>query len=362
MPSLFEQVAFGDIVANNRILMAPLTRARATRDHVPTPMMAEYYAQRASAGLIISEAIAVSKQGMGWPFGPGLWTAAQVEAWKPVTTAVHEAGGKIIAQLWHMGRLVHPDYLDGALPVSSSAVAAPAHAHTYNGNQPNVTPRPLELEEIPGIIADYVAGARSAMIAGFDGVQIHAAHGYLIDQFLRDNCNHRTDAYGGVPENRIRLLGEIVRAVAVEVGAGKTAVRLSPNGEFLGADDSNPEPLFLAAAADLNEIGIAFLEIREGKSGIMGPMATEVPSVAPGIRKIFGGKLVLNCAFDAVTAQTALDTGAADAISFGLSFISNPDLPRRFAEGLPLAYLSSVETLYSQGAEGYVDYPVYQPA
>jgi N-ethylmaleimide reductase len=361
LPSLFDSIQLGNIAAPNRVLMAPLTRARATREHVPTPIMGQYYAQRASAGLIISEATAVSRQGMGWPFAPGLWSADQVEAWKPITAAVHEAGGRIIAQLWHMGRLVHPDFVGGAVPISASTVQAPGHAHTYDGNQPYASPRPLRLDEIPALIDDYVAAARSALVAGFDGVQLHAAHGYLIDQFLRDNCNQRPDAYGGPPENRIRLLGEITRAVAAEVGAGRTSVRLSPNGEFLGADDSNPAPLFTAAAADLNTIGIGFLEIRDGKPGLMGPMATDVPSVAPAIRKVFAGRLVLNCGYTGSTAQAALDAGEADAITFGLAFISNPDLPRRLAEVLPLSPLASVATLYSQGPEGYVDYPNYHP-
>jgi N-ethylmaleimide reductase len=358
MPSLFDPIEFGAISARNRIVMAPLTRARATQEHVPTPIMAQYYAQRATAGLIISEATAVSRQGMGWPFAPGIWNDGQAEAWKPVTAAVHEAGGRILAQLWHMGRLVHPEFRGGELPVSSSSVAAPGHAHTYQGNRPHVAPRPLEVSELPAIIDDYAAAARRAMAAGFDGVQIHAANGYLIDQFLRDNCNQRTDDYGGSVENRIRLLGEITRAVADTVGANRTAVRISPNGNFMGIDDSNPAPLFTAAAADLANVGLALLEVRDGKPG-SGLMATDVPSVAPAIRKAFPGPLVLNYGYDRDSAQAELDSGAADAISFGLPFIANPDLPFRMAEGKPLAHLRSVESLYSQVAEGYIDYPSF---
>jgi N-ethylmaleimide reductase len=359
MPSLFDAIQLGAIRAPNRIFMAPLTRARATREHVPTAMMGEYYAQRASAGLIISEATAISEQGMGWPFAPGLWNGKQVEAWKPVVSGVHAAGGRIIAQLWHMGRLVHPSFRGGRLPVSSSTRAAPGYAHTYIGNQPHVEPRALEISEIPAIVAEYAAAAARAISAGFDGVQVHAAHGYLIDQFLRDNCNHRTDAYGGSPENRIRFLGEVTRAVIAQVGAERTSVRLSPNGEFLGVDDSKPAPLFIAAAHDLNKLGIGFLEIRDGKPGIMGPMATDVPSVAPAIRRVFSGPLVLNCGYDGTSAQAALDAGAADAISFGIAFLTNPDLPRRIAAALPLNPLLSIESLYGQGPTGYTDYPLY---
>ncbi|MGR3321341.1 MAG: alkene reductase [Pseudooceanicola sp.] len=355
MASLFDPIELGAISAPNRVLMAPLTRARATRAHVPTPIMAEYYAQRAAAGLIISEATGISRQGLGWPYAPGIWTDEQAEAWKPVTAAVHDAGGRIVMQLWHMGRLVHPDFLRGEAPVSASATTAPRYAHTYDGKKDYEAARALRTDEIPGIVADYVAAARRAMAAGFDGVQIHAANGYLIDQFLRDNSNFRDDAYGGPVENRIRLLREVTQAVASEVGAGRTGVRLSPNGNSQGANDSDPVPLFTAAAQALSDIGIAFLELREP-----GPQSTfgkpERDPVAPDIRMAFDGPLVLNSDYRADTAQAALDAGEADAIAFGRTFISNPDLVRRLSDGLDLAP-DDYKTWYSQGPEGYTDYP-----
>ncbi len=359
MPSLSDPITLGAIAAPNRVLMAPLTRGRATRDHVPTAIMAEYYAQRASAGLIISEATGISREGLGWPFAPGLWSREQVEAWQPVTGAVHEAGGRIVAQLWHMGRIVHPDFLDGQPPVSSSATTAPGEAHTYAGKQPYTEARPLRLDEIPRLIADYVHAARNAIAAGFDGIQIHAANGYLIDQFLRDNSNFRDDAYGGPVENRIRLLDEVTRVVVGEIGAGRTSVRLSPNGEVQGVNDSDPHALFGAAAAALDNHGIAFLELREpGLDGSFGK--AEVAPVAPTIRSHFKGPLVLNSDYRADTAQAALDSGVADAIAFGRPFIANPDLPARLATNAPLN-ADVMATWYSQGTEGYLDYPALQP-
>ena len=356
MPSLFDPLRLGAIVAPNRILMAPLTRARATRDHVPTAIMVDYYTQRASAGLILTEATGISLQGLGWPFAPGLWNAEQVAAWTPVTASVHAAGGRIFAQLWHMGRLVHPSFPGRAQPVSASATTAPGKAHTYDGKQSYAQARALGLDEIPGIIADYRVAARNALAAGFDGVQIHAANGYLIDQFLRDNSNLRDDAYGGPVENRIRLLREVTQAVAAEVGADRTAVRFSPNGNSQGTNDSDPEALFGAAAAAMSEIGIAFVELREpGYKGTFGK-ADRAP-VAPVIRKAFRGPLVLNSDYDAARAQAALDADEADAIAFGRTFLANPDLPHRFAEGLPLTK-DNMATWYSQGPEGYIDYPV----
>lgn len=356
MPTLFEPIQLGAITAPNRILMAPLTRGRSTRAHVPTPIMAEYYAQRASAGLIISEATGISQQGLGWPYAPGLWNDAQVEAWKPVTAAVHAAGGRIVAQLWHMGRLVHPSFLGGAAPVSASATTGPAKAHTYEGRLPYTQARALELAEIPGLLDDYRRAAANAMAAGFDGVQIHAANGYLIDQFLRNNSNFREDAYGGPVENRVRLLREVTEAVAGTVGKDRTGVRLSPNGDSQGANDSDPEALFGAAAAVLSEIGIAFLELREpGFEGTFGK--AERAPVAPVIRKAFDGPLVLNSDYGAASGQAALESGVADAIAFGRTFLANPDLPRRFAEHIPLN-ADNMATWYSQGPEGYTDYPV----
>ena len=357
MPSLFDPIKLGAIKAPNRILMAPLTRGRATRDHVPTALMQTYYAQRAGAGLIISEATGISRAGLGWPYAPGLWTEAQVEGWKPVTDAVHDAGGRIFAQLWHMGRVVHPS-LSGAQPVSASATTAPGKAHTYDGRQPYVEARPLRLDEIPDLIDDYIRAARNAIAAGFDGVQLHAANGYLIDQFLRDGTNLRDDDYGGPIENRVRLLRQVTQAIADAVGAGRTAVRLSPNGDTQGVNDSDPVTTFTAAARVLDEIGIAFLELREpGVEGTFGK--AEVPPVHPHIRKAFSGPLVLNSDYDFAKGQAALDAGEADAIAFGRTFLANPDLVERFRARAPLNP-DVMATWYSQGPEGYTDYPTLE--
>jgi N-ethylmaleimide reductase len=359
MPGLFDPIDLGAIHAPNRILMAPLTRGRSEGVHVPiTALKADYYSQRASAGLIIAEATGITQEGSGWPSAPGIWSAEQVEAWKPVTGAVHDAGGRIILQLWHMGRLVHPDFLGGAQPVSSSTTTAPGQAHTVSGKKDYTEARALRLDEIPRIIGDYVYAAKNAMAAGFDGVQLHGANGYLIDQFLRDNSNFRDDAYGGSIENRIRLLTEVTQALADTVGAERTAVRLSPNGETQGCDDSNPEVLFTAAAAALQKIGIAFLELREqGPDGTFG--ASSVPRVSPSIRKVFSNPLVLNQDYTREKADADLASGLADAISFGRPFISNPDLPERLRTGTALTP-DDFRTWYSSGPEGYTDWPTLE--
>jgi len=355
MSRLLDPLRLGALDAPNRILMAPLTRTRGTCEHTPTPMMETYYAQRAAAGLIISEAVGVSRQGLGMAFATGLWREDQVAGWRRVTEAVHAAGGRIMAQLWHMGRMVHPSFLDGALPVSSSATRAPGRAHTYGGREPYVWSRPLEAEEIAAVIADFARASGNAMRAGFDGVQVHAANGYLIDQFLRDNANLRSDAYGGTAENRVRFLCEVTEAVAAEVGRERTAVRLSPNGDTQGVNDSDPEALFGVAAAALGRIGIAFLELREPpRHGTLG-QADRDP-IAPTIRARFPGRLVLNSDLDPARAEALVAAGLADAVSFGRLFISNPDLPHRVAAGLPLAPYDR-DTFYGQGARGYTDYP-----
>lgn len=357
--TLFDPIDLGAIAAPNRILMAPLTRGRSSAGHVPvTELKAEYYGQRAEAGLIIAEATGISQEGLGWPSAPGIWSDEQVEAWKPVTDEVHARGGRIVLQLWHMGRLVHSDFLDGAQPVSASATTAPGDAHTAEGKKPYVEARALEASEIPRIITDYVHAAKNAIAAGFDGVQIHGANGYLIDQFLRDNSNFRTDEYGGTIENRVRLLREVTQAVADAVGPERTSVRLSPNGETQGADDSNPVALFTAAAAALQEIGIGFLELREVKSyGNFG--TTDVPRVSPEIRKVFTGPLVLNQEYTRELADADLASGLADAISFGRPYISNPDLVERLQSGAELTK-DNYRTWYSPGPEGYTDYPVLE--
>ena len=354
MPSLFDPVAFGALRLPNRILMAPLTRGRATREAVPTPVMAEYYAQRASAGLIITEATGISREGLGWPFAPGLWTEAQVEGWKPVTDAVHVAGGRIVAQLWHMGRVVHPD-LGGGVPVSASALVAPGQAHTYEAKKDYVTPRAASVDDIRRITDDYSRAARNAMAAGFDGVQLHGANGYLIDQFLRDSSNRREDDYGGSIDNRVRLLREVIGAIADEAGIERTGLRLSPNGAVNGVDDSDPEALFSAAGEAMEAIGLPWIELREP-----GPQssfrATDVPPVSPAMRRVYSGKIVLNSDYRADSGQARLDEGVADAISFGRPFLANPDLVERLQAGAPLNRWN-VATFYTPGPDGYTDYP-----
>jgi 2,4-dienoyl-CoA reductase-like NADH-dependent reductase (Old Yellow Enzyme family) len=355
MPTLFDPIELGAIKAPNRILMAPMTRARGTREHIPTPMMVEYYAARASAGLIISEAIGINQLGLGWPYATGLWSAEQIAGWRRITDAVHENGGRIIAQLWQMGRVVHPSFLNGERPVSASATTAPSQAHTYDGKQPYEEARALTTDEIADVVQHFRDGAKNAMEAGFDGVQLHAANGYLIDQFLRNSSNHRDDLYGGSIENRVRFLQETTQAVVDTIGADRTGVRLSPNGETQGVSDSDPLPVFTAAAEMLSGIGIAHLELREppltGSFGVgdMDPLARH-------LRGSFKGPLILNSDFDAERAQAELDAGIGDAIAFGRPFIGNPDFVERTAKGIALAQ-DDPNTWFTQGVEGYNDYP-----
>ncbi|MBW4330099.1 alkene reductase [Stakelama sp. CBK3Z-3] len=356
MPSLFDPIDLGAIHPPNRILMAPLTRGRATPEHVPTPIMAQYYAQRASAGLIITEATGISREGLGWPSAPGLWTNEQIEAWKPVTEAVHRAGGRIVAQIWHMGRLCPPDII-GMQPISASATLAPPRGNN-SGRNPYVEARPATKDDIARVLDDYSAATKNALDAGFDGVQLHAANGYLIDQFLRDGTNKREDEYGGAPENRIRLLREATERLVAVAGKDRVGVRLSPNGETQGCDDSDPESVFLPAAMALNDLGIAFLELREvGPNDTFG--STDVPKLSPKIRNVFTNPLVLNQEYDRESAQAALDSGVADAIAFGRPFLANPDLPARFAKNTALNE-DDMATWYAPGPEGYTDYPTLE--
>lgn len=358
MTSAFDPVRLGRINAPNRIFMAPLTRARASAHHVPTQIMADYYSQRAGAGLIISEAIGISREGLGWPFAPGIWTREQTDAWKVVVEAVHRSGGRIVAQLWHMGRLVHPSFLKGRAPVSASPTIAPGHAHTYAGKQLYEKARALALAEIPRLIADYRRAADRAMEAGFDGIELHAAYGYLIDQFLRDKTNVRDDAYGGSIGNRIRLLGEVTQALIDVAGADRVGVRLSPNGDSQGVDDSDPETLFCAAARCLDRLGIAFLELREpGPDSTLGP--TDAPKLSPLIRQHFNGALILNSDFDLQSANAAIISGLADAVTFGRPFIANPDLVERLRRDLPLER-SDEAYWYGPSSRGYADYPAFR--
>ena len=357
MPSLFDPIVVGDIHAANRVFMAPLTRGRATAAHVPTDLMIDYYRQRAGAGVIITEGTGVSRRGMGWPAAPGLWTADQVEGWKPITAAVHEAGGRIVAQIWHMGRLARPD-VTGVTPLSSSTTRAPYHDPKVDN--PYAQAQAATLDDIRTAQDEYAQAATNAIAAGFDGVQLHGANGYLIDQFLRDGTNGRDDDYGGTPENRIRFMRESVARVIDAVGAGRTAIRLSPNGETQGADDSDPESVFVPAAQALDALGIAFLELRElSPEGTFGK--TSVPKLSPEIRAVFKRPLVLNQDYSFAAGQADLDSGVADAIAWGRAFIGNPDLVERFRQGAPLTP-DNHRTWYTPGPEGYTDYPALETA
>jgi len=351
MSDLFQPLKLGAIPVPNRILMSPLTRARGTRDHLPTPIMADYYGQRAGAGLIISEATGISLAGLCWPFAPGIWNAAQIEEWKRITQRVHDKGGRIICQLWHCGRLVHPNLPGRGTPVSASATTAPGLAHTYEGKVPYTQARPLEVSEVPTLLNDYRQAALNAIEAGFDGAQLHAGNGYLIDQFLRDSSNLRQDEYGGPVAHRIRLLDEVVTTVADAIGAGRTSVRLSPEAERQGVSDSNPVPLFTAACESLSRIGIGFLEIRRSE-----PREAALSDVVVAMRRAFNGPLVLNGGYTFDEAQGALARGDCEAVSFGRPFIANPDLPGAFANATPLRH-TDMSTWYGGSAEGYTEFP-----
>ena len=357
LDTLFEPAKFGAFELRNRIIMAPLTRGRSTLDGVPLPLKRDYYSQRADAGLIISEATGISRVGLGWPTAPGLWSEEQVEAWKPVTGGVHEAGGLIVAQLWHMGRLSH-EAITGEQPVSASAIQAPGEARTPAGKMDYPVPRALSIAEIAATVEDYRKAAANAMRAGFDGVQVHGANGYLIDQFLKSNTNRREDEYGGSIENRVRFLKEVMEAVAGEVGADRTSLRLSPNGMVQGSHEPRPERVFGEAARMLSEMGLAFLEMREPRpEGDFAP--SDDPPMSPLIRVLFKGNLVLNGEYSPEEGAGTVASGKADAIAFGRPFISNPDLVDRVRNGWPLEQ-SDMKTWYSSGPEGYVDYPVYR--
>ncbi|UIP06660.1 alkene reductase [Erythrobacter sp. SDW2] len=356
--ALFQPLKMGALEARNRIFMAPLTRGRAAEPmFVPNELMATYYRQRAGAGMILTEATGISREGLGWPSAPGIWSDEQAEAWKLSTEAVHEEGGLIVMQLWHMGRIVHPYFLDGQPPVSASATKAPGEAHTPVGKQEYATARAMTLDDIKRTVADYHNAAAQAKKAGFDGVQLHGANGYLVDQFLRDGTNHRDDEYGGSPENRTRFMREVLEALIDVWGAGRVGIRLSPNGETQGCDDSNPPATFGAAAKVCEELGLAFVELREpGPDGTFGQ--TDVPKQSPLIRSIYSGALILNSDYDAAQAEADVVSGKADAISFGRPYISNPDLEKRIAVGAPFNPNRDVpKSWYFPIPEGYIDYP-----
>lgn len=357
---LLSPVKLGPYELPNRIVMAPLTRNRAGAGNVPTPVNAEYYAQRASAGLIITEASQVSPQGMGNPQTPGIYSKEQVEGWRLVTDAVHERGGRIFLQLWHVGRISHPSLQpDGALPVAPSALAPEGNAATYEGEQPFVTPRALETEEIPGIIEQYRQGAENALAAGFDGVEIHSANGYLLDQFLHNGSNQRTDQYGGSIENRARLLIEVTEAVTNVWGADRVGVRLSPSSTYNSMYDSNAEALFSYVANALDLFGLAYLHIVEPRvdGNVMLGRALGFP--ASYFRPLFHGTIITAGGYDRDSGNAVLAAGDADLVAYGRLFIANPDLPKRFALNAPLN-TPDRSTFYGGNERGYTDYPALE--
>lgn len=352
MPTLFDPLQVGELLLPNRILMAPLTRARAGSSRVPNELMARYYAQRASAGLILSEATVVTPLGVGYADTPGIWSVEQIAGWRLVTQAVHRAGGRIFCQLWHVGRISHPLLLDGATPVAPSAIAPPGNVSLLRPSTPYVTPRALDLDEIPEIIEAFRRGADNAQAAGFDGVEIHSANGYLIDQFLQDSTNHRTDEYGGSVENRARLLLEIVDASCGVWGSARVGVHLSPRGGSHDISDSGPPALFGYVARELGRRSIGFICIRE-------PLRSD--PLGPQLKQAFGGLYIANDKYTRETAEQLIESQRADAVAFGKLFIANPDLPRRFSTRAPLNEPHS-PTYYDGGVQGYTDYPSLEQA
>lgn len=344
---LFLPLQAGALHLPNRVIMAPLTRCRASAGRVPNTMMAEYYTQRSSFGMILSEATSISPQGVGYPNTPGIWSDEQVQGWKLVTHAVHQAGGQILLQLWHVGRVSDPVYLDGNLPVSASAITPKGHVSLIRPMKEFVTPRALASEEIPGIIEDYRRAAENAKAAGFDGVEIHGANGYLIDQFLQDSTNKRTDNYGGPIENRARFLLEVTDAVVSVWGADRVGMHLAPRGDSHDMGDSNLSAVFLHVARELGKRKLAFVCAREHFD--------EAP-LGPAFKQAFGGVYIANENFSADTAREAIRSGAVDAVAFGKSAIANPDLVERFRVGAPLNPPEPA-TFYGEGPGGYTDYP-----
>ena len=351
--SLFSPYDLGGLPLANRVVMAPLTRNRAGPGLVPSEFAADYYAQRASAGLIITEATQVSPQAQGYQDTPGLYTPQQVAAWRKVTDAVHAKGGRIFVQLWHVGRISHVDLLGGEAPVAPSAIRAATKTFVNNGFVEVSEPRALETAEIPGIVESFRQAAANAILAGFDGVEVHGANGYLLDQFAKDGANHRTDAYGGSVANRSRLMIEVVAAVAAEIGANRTGVRLSPVSPANGISCSDPQAQFDDIVSKLDQLGIAYIHLVEGATG--GPR-----DIAPfdfgALRKAFRNSYIANNGYDAELAAAHLADGSADLVAFGRPYIANPDLVERLMAGAPLAPLDPA-TLYGGGAKGYTDYP-----
>lgn len=346
-PTLFDPVRIGAWNLPNRIIMSPLTRARAGVERIPNALMAEYYRQRVSAGLIISEATSITPMGVGYADTPGIWSEAQVAGWKLVTRAVHEAGGIILLQLWHVGRISDPMFLNGETPVAPSAIQPAGHVSLVRPLKPFVTPRALRLDEIPGIIEAYRQGAENAQRAGFDGVEIHGANGYLLDQFLQDKSNHRTDEYGGPIENRARLMLEATDAAISVWGADRVGMHLAPRGDSHDMGDSNPLATFSHVARELGKRKIAFIAARE-KLG--------AGRIGPALKAAFGGAYIANDKFTRETGNQVLAAGEADAVAFGVPFIANPDLPERLRRNAPLNPPDQT-TFYAPGPKGYSDYP-----
>jgi len=353
--SLFEPVRVGPYELANRVVMAPMTRSRAGAGGVPFDLAPDYYAQRASAGLIVTEGAQVSQQGAGYVSTPGIHTDEQVAGWRRVTEAVHAAGGRIFLQLWHVGRVSHPSLQpDGAQPVAPSAVGIEGATFTADGPKPFVTPHALEREEIRGVVEQFEDGARHAYRAGFDGVELHGANGYLIDQFLRDGANRRRDEYGGSVANRTRFLLEVTEAVTGVWGGDRVGVRISPVSAGNGMSDSDPLAIFAYATYALNRFGLAYLHVTE-------PAGGAEPRITPALRAIFRGALIANGGYGRQTADAAIARGEADLVAFGIPFLANPDLPRRLREGAPLNAPDRA-TFYTGGERGYVDYPTLEAA
>ncbi|MBV1790064.1 alkene reductase [Marinobacterium sp. D7] len=347
MSTLFQPLTVGALELPNRIVMAPLTRCRAEPGRVPGELMVEYYRQRANAGLIITEATAVTPMGVGYPNTPGIWSEEQIAGWKKITDTVHASGGRIVLQLWHVGRISDPLYLDGALPVAPSAVRPAGHVSLVRPQKEYVTPRALELDEIPGIIEAYRQGAINAKEAGFDGVEIHGANGYLLEQFLLDGSNKRTDIYGGPIENRARLMLEVTDAVIGVWGADRVGVHLSPRADAHDMSDSDLRGTFSYVAQQLGKRGIAFICARE---------KVREDSLGPELKRLFGGVYIANEGFTLESGNQWVDAGNADAIAFGVPYIANPDLSLRFKQGAELN-TPDPSTFYASSAEGYVSYP-----
>ncbi|MBB3260895.1 2,4-dienoyl-CoA reductase-like NADH-dependent reductase (Old Yellow Enzyme family) [Paraburkholderia bannensis] len=350
MPTLFDPIQIGALTLPNRVIMAPLTRQRAGEARQPNALMAKYYAERAGAGLIVSEATSVTPQGVGYAETPGIWSQEQVEGWKLVTEAVHAAGGRIFLQLWHVGRISDPIFLDGELPVAPSAIAAAGFVSLVRPQRAFVTPRALESDEIAGIVAAYRQGALNAKAAGFDGVEVHGANGYLLDQFLQDSTNKRTDAYGGPIENRARLLLEVTDACIDVWGADRVGVHIAPRGDAHTMGDSNPAATFGYVARELGKRKIAFLFARESLGD---------NRLGPQLKAEFGGPYIANEKFTLESAQKVLADGEADAVAWGQLFIANPDLVRRFELNAPLNE-PNPSTYYARGETGYTDYPALE--